>query len=46
MQGSKRIVAINKDPKANILRIADYGVVGNYEEVVPAFKEAITEIRK
>lgn len=46
MQGSKKIVAVNKDPKANIFRIADYGVVGNYEEVIPAFKEAVTEIRK
>jgi electron transfer flavoprotein alpha subunit len=46
MQGSKRIVAINRDPKANIFRIADYGVVGDFEEVVPAFKEAIREIRK
>jgi electron transfer flavoprotein alpha subunit len=46
MQSSKKIVAINKDPKANIFRIADYGVVGECEEVVPALKEAITEIRK
>jgi len=46
MQSSKKIVAINRDPKANIFRIADYGVVGTCEEVVPAFKEAITEIRK
>ena len=44
MQSSKKIVAINRDPNANIFRIADYGVVGNCEEVVPAFKEAITEI--
>ncbi len=46
MQSSKKIVAINRDPKANIFRIADYGVVGTCEEVVPAFMEAITEIRK
>jgi electron transfer flavoprotein alpha subunit len=46
MQDSKKIVAINKDPRANIFRIADYGVLGSYEEVVPAFKEAIKEMRK
>jgi electron transfer flavoprotein alpha subunit len=46
MQDSKKIVAINKDPRANIFKIADYGVVGSYEEVVPAFREAIKEIQK
>lgn len=44
MQHSGRIVAINKDRKANIFRIADYGVVGAWEEVVPAFREALAEI--
>jgi len=44
MQSSKKIVAINRDPKANIFRIANYGVVGTCEEVVPAFREALAEI--
>jgi electron transfer flavoprotein alpha subunit len=35
--GSKHLIAINKDPEANIFREAEFGVVGKYEEVVPAF---------
>lgn len=41
MSGAKTIVAINNDPKASIFRIADYGVVGKYEEVIPSFTEAL-----
>jgi len=44
ISGSKVIVAINRDASANIFKIADFGVVGNYEEVVPAFKDSLKEI--
>ena len=41
--GAKVIVAINKDAEANIFREARYGVVGDWQIVVPAFMEAIRE---
>lgn len=41
MQGSKTIVAVNKDPKAPIFEIADFGVVGDVHTVLPALADEL-----
>jgi electron transfer flavoprotein alpha subunit len=42
--GSRNIVAINKDPDANIFKHARFGIVGDYQQIVPALTARVREL--
>jgi electron transfer flavoprotein alpha subunit len=41
---AKSIIAINKDPEANIFNQSDFGVVGDWKKVLPSFKDKLKEL--
>ncbi|MCX6003642.1 MAG: FAD-binding protein [Chloroflexi bacterium] len=42
--GAKNIIAINRDPEANIFKEARFGVVGDWKKIIPAFQAKAKEL--
>lgn len=44
ISGVKNIVGINKDPEANVFKQARFGVVGDWQKILPSFIETVHEL--
>jgi electron transfer flavoprotein alpha subunit len=42
--GAKNIIAINKDPEANIFKEAHFGIVGDWKQALPALTQKVKEL--
>ncbi|HZU77123.1 MAG TPA: electron transfer flavoprotein subunit alpha/FixB family protein, partial [Dehalococcoidia bacterium] len=45
MSGSKNIIAINKDPDANMVKVSRFAVIGDYKQVVPPLIEEVRKLK-
>jgi electron transfer flavoprotein alpha subunit len=45
MKGARSIIAINKDAEAPIFEIADFGIVGNLFDIVPALTDEVKKAK-
>jgi electron transfer flavoprotein alpha subunit len=46
MKGAGTVIAINKDPKAPIFNVAQYGIVADLFKILPVIKNKIKEMKK
>jgi hypothetical protein len=46
MQGSGTIIAINKDPRAPIFAVADYGIANDFQNVIPILKQKAKDMKE